>query len=90
MNQQKPSTLDLVGTGDTVLIRSVSNTESIVFRKLLSMGLTEGRSVTVLRKAPFGDPIAISALGFTLSLRLSEARLIEVEPSLAEVSNLEL
>ena len=83
MNQQKPSTLDLIGTGDTVLIRSVSSKESIVFRKLLSMGLTEGRSVTVLRKAPFGDPIAISALGFTLSLRLSEARLIEVEPSLA-------
>jgi ferrous iron transport protein A len=80
MNQQKPSTLDLIGTGDTVLIRSVSSKESIVFRKLLSMGLTEGRSVTVLRKAPFGDPIAISALGFTLSLRLSEARLIEVAP----------
>jgi ferrous iron transport protein A len=80
MKVQKVSTLDLTGPGDTVLIRSVRSTESHVFRKLLSMGLTEGRSVTVLRRAPFGDPIAISALGFTLSLRLSEARLIEVEP----------
>ena len=80
MEIQEVSTLDLAGPGDTVLIRSVRSTESHVFRKLLSMGLTEGRSVTVLRRAPFGDPIAISALGFTLSLRLSEARLIEVEP----------
>lgn len=80
MKKQELSTLDLTGPGDTVLIRSVRNTESHVFRKLLSMGLTAGRSVTVLRRAPFGDPIAISALGFTLSLRLSEARLIEVEP----------
>ncbi|MFN5910006.1 MAG: ferrous iron transport protein A, partial [Bacteroidota bacterium] len=41
-------------------------------------GLVTGRNVTVLFKAPFGDPIAIDVNGSILSLRLDEAELIGV------------
>ncbi|TSJ46370.1 FeoA family protein [Fluviicola chungangensis] len=47
--------------------------------KLLEMGLYPGKQVEVLFKAPFGDPIAVDISGYTLSMRLSEANLIEVE-----------
>lgn len=53
--------------------------ESQLKPKLLEMGLYTGQEVEVLFKAPFGDPIAVDISGYTLSMRLSEAYLIEVE-----------
>lgn len=53
--------------------------ESQLKPKLLEMGLYTGQEVEVLFKAPFGDPIAVDISGYTLSMRLSEAQLIEVE-----------
>lgn len=50
----------------------------------MEMGLLPGKAVTVLFRAPLGDPIAIDVNGYILSLRLDEAALILVEePSLA-------
>ena len=49
-------------------------------QRLTEMGLTVGATVKVLRLAPLGDPIEILVRGYHLSLRKSEARLIEVEP----------
>lgn len=46
--------------------------------KLVDMGLYPGKSVKVVFKAPFGDPIAIDVDGYTLSLRKEEASLVEV------------
>ena len=46
--------------------------------KLLEMGLTTGKVVEVLYRAPLGDPIAIDIDGYVLSLRKDEADLIEV------------
>ncbi len=48
-------------------------------QKLLSMGLTRGAMLHVVRKAPLGDPIQISVRGFALSLRQHEARALKVE-----------
>ena len=53
--------------------------ESELKPKLLEMGLYPGKEVEVLFRAPFGDPIAVDISGYTLSMRLSEANLIEVE-----------
>lgn len=53
--------------------------ESELKPKLLEMGLYAGKEVEVLFKAPFGDPIAVDISGYVLSMRLSEAILIEVE-----------
>jgi Fe2+ transport system protein FeoA len=53
--------------------------ESELKPKLLEMGLYAGKEVEVLFRAPFGDPIAVDVSGYILSMRLSEAKLIEVE-----------
>lgn len=60
-------------------IKVIHLVESDLKPKLLEMGLYPGKELTVLFKAPFGDPIAVDVSGYTLSLRLDEAQLIEVE-----------
>lgn len=49
--------------------------------KLLEMGLYAGKTVKVLFKAPFGDPIAVDVGGYVLSMRLEEAALVLIEES---------
>ena len=53
--------------------------KSDISSKLLEMGLFDGQEVEVLFKAPFGDPIAVNIGGYVLSLRLDEAKLVEVQ-----------
>lgn len=48
-------------------------------QRLLEMGLIDGTKVEVLRYAPLGDPIEIFVRGFHLTLRKSEAQLVEVD-----------
>ncbi len=43
------------------------------------MGIFAGQEIRILFRAPLGDPIAIDMDGYVLSLRLSEARLVEME-----------
>lgn len=52
--------------------------ESTLKPKLLEMGLYTGKTVEVLFKAPFGDPIAVDVDGYVLSMRLDEANQIEI------------
>lgn len=47
--------------------------------KLMEMGIFPGKVLTVLYRAPFGDPIAVDIEGYVLSLRKEEAALIQVE-----------
>lgn len=50
------------------------------FRQRLSeMGFVVGRKVSVIKKAPLRDPIEYLIMGYHISLRNSEAQLIEVE-----------
>ena len=48
-------------------------------QRLLAMGLTPGAVLEVRRKAPLGDPVEISVRNFTLTLRKSEAAILELE-----------
>lgn len=51
------------------------------FRKrMIEMGFVRGRKVTRLMQAPLNDPVKYSLMGYEISLRLSEASLIEVVP----------
>jgi ferrous iron transport protein A len=50
-------------------------------RRLLELGLVPGTPVTVVRRAPLGDPLEITLRGYALSLRRDEAALIMVRPS---------
>jgi len=46
---------------------------SAVKRRLLDMGLVKGTEVTMIRKAPLGDPIEFLVKGYNLSLRKVES-----------------
>ncbi|HPV56595.1 MAG TPA: FeoB small GTPase domain-containing protein, partial [Tenuifilaceae bacterium] len=49
------------------------------FRKRITeMGFVKGKSVKVIRNAPLLDPIEYEIMGYNVSLRRSEASLIEV------------
>lgn len=45
----------------------------------MDMGLTRGTRITLVRVAPMGDPLEFQVRGYNLSLRKSEAQLIEIE-----------
>ncbi|MEI6455093.1 MAG: ferrous iron transport protein B [bacterium] len=47
-------------------------------RRITEMGFVKGKEVTVIKSAPLQDPIEYRIMGYNLSLRQSEARLIEV------------
>jgi ferrous iron transport protein A len=49
--------------------------------RLLEMGCLPGEELEVIHFAPYGDPIAIKILGYSLALRKSEAETIEVIPT---------
>ncbi len=49
------------------------------FRKrIIEMGFIVGKEVIVIRNAPLRDPVEYSIMGYNVSLRRSEAKLIEV------------
>jgi ferrous iron transport protein A len=48
--------------------------------RLREMGLLAGTRITLVRCAPFGDPIEIKVRGYHLTLRKSEAEHVLVEP----------
>jgi len=50
------------------------------FRQRLSeMGFVVGKKATLIKKAPLGDPIEYKIMGYHISLRSSEAQLIEID-----------
>ena len=64
-------------TGQQGVIAKVNGHGS--FRKrLIEMGFIAGSKVTVIQNAPLKDPVEYEILGYRLSLRRSEAEMIEV------------
>lgn len=62
---------------ETGIITKVSGRGA--FRKrILEMGFVKGEKVTVVKNAPLKDPIEYTVMGYEVSLRRSEASLIEV------------
>lgn len=56
------------------------------------MGFVKGKEVTVIKSAPLSDPIEYKIMGYNISLRRSESRLIEVmtmEEALAKVEEIQ-
>jgi ferrous iron transport protein B len=50
------------------------------FRKRITeMGFVVGKEVTVIKKAPLQDPVEYNILGYNVTLRISEAQLIEID-----------
>ena len=71
-------TLDQLKIGASGTITSVGGDGPLRCR-LLDMGLTPRTLVTLRKVAPMGDPIEIHIRGYELTLRLEDARNIEIE-----------
>jgi Fe2+ transport system protein FeoA len=63
--------------GQSATIEHVGGQAEVRFR-LLEMGLTNGTSVRLVRRAPLGDPLELDVRGYRLSLRKSEARGVSI------------
>ena len=47
-------------------------------RRLIEMGITPGTKITVLKRAPLGDPIEILLRGYSLTIRGTDAEQIQI------------
>lgn len=71
-------TLNELQIGEHAVIRAVGG-EGALRCRLLDMGLIPHTGVTLQKVAPMGDPIEIQVRGYELTLRVEDARKIEVE-----------
>ena len=71
-------TLDKLPAGGSAVITSVGG-EGNLRLHLLDMGVIPHTRVTVKRVAPMGDPMELELRGYLLTLRLEDARTVEVE-----------
>ena len=46
--------------------------------RLVDMGVVKGSHISVVKKAPLGDPIEVNVKGCALALRMNEAAMISV------------
>ena len=71
-------TLDKLPVGSSGVLTAVGGDGALRCR-LLDMGLIPRTRVTLQKTAPMGDPIEIRVRGYELTLRVEEAKKIEVE-----------
>ena len=72
-------TLDELSVGDSALISAVGG-EGPLRCRLLDMGLIPRTRVTLQKVAPMGDPIEIRVRGYELTLRIEDAKKIQIVP----------
>ncbi len=63
--------------GSRCRVTGIRFTRPLAYR-LMEMGLVEGTEIEVVRRAPLGDPLQLRVGDFELSVRSSDAELIEV------------
>lgn len=66
-------------TGERGIIRQL-NCDRAFCKRLMEMGFIEGEEILVVKNAPLKDPVEYRILNYDVTLRRSEASLIEVEP----------
>ena len=71
-------TLNELPIGASCKVVAVSG-EGRLRRRIFDMGITPGAEIFLRKKAPLGDPLEITLRGYELTLRQSEASLIEVK-----------
>lgn len=71
-------TLNQLKIGHTAIIKSVKG-EGALRLRLLDMGLIPRTQVKMHKIAPMGDPIEITVRGYELTLRIEDAKNIEIE-----------
>ncbi|MCI1966406.1 MAG: ferrous iron transport protein A [Oscillospiraceae bacterium] len=72
------NTLKQAKVGTTVKVVKLHG-EGAVKRRIMDMGITKGVEVRIRKVAPLGDPVEVTVRGYELSLRKTDAEMIEVE-----------
>ena len=80
MSDAKTLNLSNIPSGTQAKVTAVGG-KSVTTRRLMEMGVVPGVSVRLVKSAPFGDPIEVRLLGYSLAMRRSEAESVEVELS---------
>lgn len=71
-------TLRDVPIGSTCKVKRIHG-EGALKRRIMDMGITKGAEIYVRKVAPLGDPVEITVRSYELSIRKSDAELIETE-----------
>ena len=69
--------LSSLSKGESGIVTTLEGHGNIQHR-LVDMGVVKGTRISVVKRAPLGDPIEVKVKGCALSLRMNEAALIEV------------
>ncbi|MBO5575097.1 MAG: ferrous iron transport protein A [Ruminococcus sp.] len=73
-------TLDKLPLGKAAVITKVGG-EGALRCRLLDMGIIPKTKVVIRKVAPMGDPIELQIRGYELTIRIDDAKKIEVEES---------
>ncbi|ELV8680658.1 ferrous iron transport protein A [Vibrio fluvialis] len=65
--------------GESGLILALNGLSTDVRKKLMVMGLLPNTQVTLIRRAPMGDPLQVEVRGVSIAVRESIAAEIDVE-----------
>lgn len=76
--EEATMTLDQLENGQPATVRKIAG-QGAVRRRLMDMGLVKGVSIEMVKAAPMGDPVEYLVRGYHLSLRKSEAELVEID-----------
>ena len=76
-------TLDELKIGQSAVIKSVGG-EGTLRQHFLDMGVIPGARTTLIKFAPMGDPMELRVHGYELTLRLDDAKNIEIGDILEE------
>ena len=71
-------TLKELQIGKSAIVEAVGGAGALR-QHFLDMGLIPGAEVTLVKLAPMGDPIEIHLRGYELTLRIEDAKKIQVE-----------
>lgn len=77
-------TLNELEVGKSAVIKVVGG-EGALRCRLLDMGLIPKTRVTLSKVAPMGDPIEIHVRGYELTLRVDDAKKIEIVREAAQI-----
>ena len=70
-------TLKDARVGENVTVAKLHG-EGAVKRRIMDMGITKGVEIYVRKVAPLGDPMELTVRGYELSVRKTDAEIIEI------------
>ncbi len=71
--------LDNVSINQKCKVVEIQSENIATRRRILDMGITPGVEITIIKTAPFGDPLEVKLRGYALSFRKADAKSIIVE-----------